>query len=194
MNSLQQYLVGNPKSHLIFDLDLTLVELVWPGNTRKQIREYFNSVDPELALKISGLGYTGYNMMIEKYGKSVKKELDSIYIKCESQKINEIKKINTAMLSFIRSNKQYKYYIWSNNQRQTIEKILKKYHIKNTFSKIVSGSDVALFKPDIEGFNLIYEPRTDKRDYLMIGDSENDKLAAINAGIDYYRCLVTSGQ
>ncbi|KKP66779.1 MAG: hypothetical protein UR63_C0027G0013 [Candidatus Roizmanbacteria bacterium GW2011_GWC2_35_12] len=94
--------------------------------------------------------------------------------------------MNHEALNFISSNQgKYNFYVWSNNQRTTLEEILKENNLNNLFKSTVSGTDVKLFKPDPEGFYRLYDTSQNKKDYLMIGDSENDKKAAENSGIDY---------
>lgn len=175
------------KKHLIFDLDLTLVELLWPDDVHERTRAFLKTIDRSLAEKTEAWGYEGFNIMIKKYGSEVKKGLDAIYLDCESERLKEAMKINNQVVDFIKLNKDnYNFYIWSNNQRQTIERILSQYNLEKYFETIAAGSDVQLFKPDIEGFYRIYEKGNNKKDYLMIGDSHNDKIAADNAGIDYF--------
>ena len=46
--------------------------------------------------------------------------------------------------------------------------------------------DVNLLKPYPDGFYLIFNPKNQQRkDYLMVGDSDKDKFAAKAAGIDF---------
>lgn len=104
----------------------------------------------------------------------------------ETDKSREVV-VNKPAIDFIASSQNdYKFYIWSNNQRQTVTEILEENNLRKFFTTIVTGSDVSLFKPDIEGFYRIYKNGQNREEYLMIGDSENDKKAAENCKIDYF--------
>lgn len=175
------------KKHLVFDFDLTLVELLIPWEIMiNKTRKYFYSIDQTLAKEIDNFGYDGYNKMIKKYGEDVKKTIDDFYLEVENDKSREVL-INNQAFEFIKNNQNnYSFYIWSNNQRLTVETILKENNYLDLFKKIITATDVSLFKPDIEGFNKIYYKNNKLEEYLMIGDSENDKKAAENSKIDYY--------
>ncbi len=185
--NLKNYLNIHSKKYLIFDFDLTLVELLIPWNiVIEKTRKYFESLDPVLAKECRDFGYVGYNKMIKKFGPEVKKTVDRFYLEVETDKSREII-LNKSALEFISSNqKNYKFYIWSNNQKQTVTEILDSNNLNNLFTTVVTGSDVQLFKPDIEGFYRIYKDDKNREEYLMIGDSENDKKAAENCKIDYF--------
>ena len=184
--NLKTYLQNNSKKYLVFDFDLTLVELLIPWHiVINRTREYFESINPILAKECEDFGYEGYNKMIKKYGSEVKKTIDKLYLEDETHKSREVR-LNHEALNFISSNQgKYNFYVWSNNQRTTLEEILKENNLNNLFKSTVSGTDVKLFKPDPEGFYRLYDTSQNKKDYLMIGDSENDKKAAENSGIDY---------
>ncbi|KKP71540.1 MAG: hypothetical protein UR68_C0033G0012 [Candidatus Roizmanbacteria bacterium GW2011_GWA2_35_19] len=182
---LGKYLENNPKKYLIFDLDETLFRIIWPEDTAFIIKKYLKIIDPNFLNK-NVWGYEYYNQLIKKLGQKVKKKLNAIYIEFELRLLNNLTDVNLELIDFIKSNQQnYTFYIWSNNQRKTIESILKKFNCANYFKEIVSATDVSLFKPDTEGFYRLYEANQNKKEYLMIGDSENDKKAAKNSGIDY---------
>jgi len=184
---ISEYLKNNHKKHLIFDFDLTLIELIIPWNiVIDKTRKYLMSVDPILSQECEHFGYEGYNKMIKKYGMEVKKTVDKLYLEIETDKSREVK-LNTEALTFISNNQdKYSFYIWSNNQRITVEEILKENNVGYLFKTVVTASDVKLFKPDTEGFNRIYYKNNKLEEYLMIGDSNNDKKAAENSKIDYF--------
>jgi len=188
---LEEYLKQNPKKIIIFDLDLTLIELVVPWEKAiSQADQYFKSLDPVMAETCMSEGYTGYNKFITKHGPEVKQRLDSIYNQVE---VNNLEKAipNKELIDFIISHNQYRYYLWSNNQKTTVEKVLKENNIYKYFEKIISATDDKFFKPDAGGFNKIFDPKTEnKSDFLMVGDSNDDKMAAYNAGIDYLHCSI----
>lgn len=68
--------------------------------------------------------------------------------------------------------------------RKTIEPILKKEGLQERFKTIVSASDTLFYKPDTSSIEKMITGN--KKDWLMVGDSENDKLAAKALGIDFF--------
>lgn len=67
--NIEDYLRNHNKKYLIFDFDLTLVQLLIPWNINiEKTGKYFQSLDPILAKECSNYNYQGYNKMIEKYG------------------------------------------------------------------------------------------------------------------------------
>lgn len=185
--NLEEYLGKTSKKHLVFDFDLTLVELFIEWQiVKEKIHKYFAALDPVLAAECEDLGYAGYNKMIKKYGPEVKKTVDELYLEAETDKNREVT-LNKEALNFIAVNQnKYTFYIWSNNQRQTVDEILKENNLTKYFKTVVTASDVKLFKPDIKGFYRIYIKGQNKKEYLMIGDSDNDRKSAENSGIDYF--------
>lgn len=184
---LEKYLQINPKKHIIFDFDLTLGELVLPWNliNEKMDRE-FRKIDKEMAVRCFNWNWSGYNEMVKKYGHEVKRTIDKNYLEFETNHFDEVRP-NKELISFVLNNHSiYTLYVWSNNQRPTVINALKKLGILEHFKKIVTATDVSIYKPEPEGFELIYDNKTAKDQYLMIGDSEGDRKAAKNVGIDFF--------
>lgn len=190
--NLEAYLGKKPKKHLIFDFDNTLVEMVWPNDIHKTLTDYVRSVDEQLLADFGGIGYDTYNQLIKKYGPKVKSDLDAIYLKAEFSRMNDITRVNKTVFDFIKLNQgRYHFYIWSNNQRKSVTTILVSLSYQNLFDKLATASDVSFFKPDIDGFNKLFDSVSQKKsDYLMVGDSENDRQAALNSGIEYFHCSI----
>ncbi|KKP66780.1 MAG: hypothetical protein UR63_C0027G0014 [Candidatus Roizmanbacteria bacterium GW2011_GWC2_35_12] len=79
--NLKTYLQNNSKKYLVFDFDLTLVELLIPWHiVINRTREYFESINPILAKECEDFGYEGYNKMIKKYGSEVILKLKRIKV------------------------------------------------------------------------------------------------------------------
>jgi HAD superfamily hydrolase (TIGR01549 family) len=187
--TLENYLNKHPKKFLVFDLDMTLVKLAWPSDIRVSslVYEYFISLDKNLTAICKRKGYSGFNMMIKKYGSKVKKKIDDIYLFWETKMLKQAV-YNQKLFDFIRRNKKYHYYIWSNNQKSTVEAILKDNNALGQFSGHITGTDVAFFKPEPEGFNKIFPIKNfNREEILMIGDSKNDEESAKNCGIDFFK-------
>lgn len=186
--SLHQYLQLNPKKHLIFDFDVTLVTLHLPWQIlRNQLKQVVGQLDNKMvAEEQNQRAVPLHNSAIKKYGHQAKK---IIYPLWESFEINYLKDTtpNLELISFIKNNYQkYTFYIWSSNFTKTIAPLLKKYQIINLFKKIITHESVDLLKPSPDGFYRIFKPAFQhQKDFLLIGDNENDRLAAQNAGVDF---------
>lgn len=184
--SLTSFLSLHPKKHLIFDFDATIAKLYvdW-GKMLQEIYDRLSEIDPKtmIAYTPRSMSYPFWNAMILKHGAEMKKILESYFVRAESDYLKGVRP-NPELIDFLKKNDNYIYYIWSNNLRKTIEPILKKEGIQNKFKMIVSANDTLFYKPDTAGIEKIITG--DKKDWLMIGDSENDKLAASALGIDFF--------
>jgi len=188
---LQKYLAKNPKKYIIFDLDGTLANLLidWKG-FRKNLRKIVATVDRKVAREIpdrSGVSNLLYNHAIMKRGEKARK----LVLKyCESWERNHFKgiKLNKELVNFIKKNKRkYKFFIWSANNRKTVIKVLKQLNILSCVKKIITKEEVVLLKPWPDGFYLIADlKKQEHKDFLMVGDSDNDRLAAKAVGIDFF--------
>lgn len=183
---LPTYLSLHQKKHLIFDFDETLAMLItdW-GSMLKDIYTDLLKVDRETmsAYSPSTLSYQLLNDLIKKHGQTVKQILESHYKKAEGEDLKEVKS-NPELIGFIRNNNDYNYYIWSNNLRSTITKVFEDMGIKDKFKAIVASDNNLLYKPDTTGIEKMITG--DKKDWLMIGDSENDQRGAKALGIDFF--------
>ena len=75
--------------------------------------------------------------------------------------------------------------MWTSNHIETISPVLRELGLDQSFQVIISRDSVKYPKPDADGFSHIFISGTEKEDYLMIGDTNNDVFAAKNSGIDY---------
>lgn len=189
---LQDFLAKKPKKHLIFDLDDTLLKLHidW-SDFRPSFWELVEGIDKDLADSVpnrSKMGNVLYSKVIQKHGAEARQKLLKF---CEQYEQDYFRGIfpNRPLVDFVKENHDnYDFYIWSSNNRRTIERVLRDSALDNFFQKIVAKEDVSLLKPEIDGFTLIFDPkRQSKKDYLMIGDNFLDEGAAQNAGIDFYK-------
>ena len=125
------------------------------------------------------------NEYVRKFGKKAKKITYNNCVKFESYFCKGVT-TNDELIDFVKKNQEFKLFIWSSNTRPTIAKFLKEYQILDKFKKIVTSLEVVLIKPYIDGFKLIYNPEVPKKNYLMIGNSNADRQAANNSGIDFF--------
>ena len=94
-----------------------------------------------------------------------------------------------GMTDFIRQTQgQYEFYLWSSNMLSTIRPILTEIGLLPLFKDLITRDRVEFLKPDPAGFAIIHKNAPhEKSEYLMIGDSTADKIAAESAGIGYFK-------
>ena len=186
---LKSYLKTHNKTHLIFDLDETILHLIMPWN------EWERDIEDQLK-KIDGKIFNDYknrkinlNQMQNAYISSHPQTKNLIVRNnenFESKYLKEIR-VNQKLVNLIKNLKGYQLSIWSANSKSTIKKTLKKVDILEKFKKLITRDDVDFLKPDSQGFNKIWDHKTPKSKYVFIGDSTNDKNSAHAAGIDFYK-------
>jgi HAD superfamily hydrolase (TIGR01549 family) len=123
---------------------------------------------------------------INQYGQAFRDEYVNFEIELEKknyQSYKIIQKTLDLLQEFYQQNKNL--YLLTSNSRATVLPILEELKITNDFNKIITLDDVRNLKPSPIPFELIYVEGSDKKQYLMIGDSVSDKGFAQNAGIDY---------
>lgn len=189
---LQQFLARHPKKHLIFDLDMTLGKLLidWT-NFREKFFELVSRYDPELVKQFPNRPHMGnllYSRAIIKNGEKLRQVILRHCHEWESSRYQGVVP-NQSLIKFIQDKAAlYHFYLWSSNNRPTVDRALQDLGLAGLFEKTVSKEEVKLLKPYPDGFSLIFNPRTqDRKEYLMIGDNEQDEEAARTAGIDYYQ-------
>jgi len=78
-------------------------------------------------------------------------------------------------------------FLWTSNTRRTAERALIEMGILSLFTQLLTRENVQLGKPHAEGWALFTFAGQDPASCLMIGDSQNDALAAEAGGIAYYK-------
>lgn len=169
---------------VIFDFDGTLCDLNidWKKGFKKLEKDIlqkfpldedeFDRLDIELKI----------NNRVKKYGSEFKTAIDEFTSDYENSEINGYK-INKDI---IEKYKEKTLCIWSGNSIKLISKILKKEKLYNNFSLILGFDSVMYNKPEIEGFQIIQKELGFKNnEFLMIGNSEIDKLACSKSNISY---------
>ena len=92
-------------------------------------------------------------------------------------------KKNTDLLQKLKEN-NIKLALVTSTNRSITEKFLNRNKWKEFFSVVVCGDDVKKSKPDPEIYNLCVNlAKVDKKDVLVIEDSENGIKSATNAGL-----------
>ncbi len=191
MHKLDDYLTQNPKQHLIFDLDETIVKLELPWDIFvDKAWEMFDGIDhklvqanPHTITRTNNM----MNMLIAEHGDDVKKE---IYDYLEFFEIHYLKEVslNDSLIEWLLENqKKYKYHLWTSQMHRTVEHVLQMVNLSGNFDKIVSRDMVKFTKPYPDGFDLIRTGlRVSHEKYLMVGDSEFDEQAAKRVKIDFF--------
>lgn len=78
-------------------------------------------------------------------------------------------------------------FLWTSNTRQTAERALMEMGILQLFTQLLTREDVKLGKPHGEGWKQFVFANENPDTCLMIGDSQNDALAAQAGSIAYYK-------
>lgn len=76
--------------------------------------------------------------------------------------------------------------VWTSNTRMTAERVLGALGIRNLIQGLVTQDDIVLGKPDPEGWSRI-SAIAHAKDTVVVGDSENDRLAAEAVGAQFFR-------
>lgn len=184
--TFENYLLSKGKKQVIFDFDETITTLLidwsyWHEDVCKLFMEYNKDLVKYEQKKFNTL----QNEYIARYGTKLKDKLIDINYEVEKNYFSG--HIPSSLtLSLLPLTKKYaNIHMWTANDRRTVIPIIKELGIENFFDKIISRNDVNFVKPDPCGFYLIYNNDNPKSDYLLIGDSDADKMAAQNADIDF---------
>lgn len=194
---LQEYLKKHPKKHLIFDFDQTIFTLQLPWDRYvTELTDRLLKLDPSLKEFSHGKSLNDVeNEAVRRHDEvaiTVRREYSQEFETTYLQGVEEHKDITEFIRQIGEQAEQsgeqaYNLYLWTSNMRSTIEPILIKHSLIQYFGTLVTKSEVILTKPEPEGFYLLFDAENQrKEDFVMIGDSINDKEAAAAAGIDFY--------
>lgn len=176
------------KPNIIFDFDGTIADIIidwdkWGDEIENILREY----EPDYKINWNSSEYHDIqNVFIEKYGDEVRNKLLKFCQDYEKEHTKEIIPIE-SVLNLIMTIKGSKLYVWSSNTENLLRQSLLKLGILYKFSRIVSRDDVYFIKPRTDGFELIKNNAADISisDYMFIGNSEADELAAQKLDMEY---------
>lgn len=187
---LTEYLKRREKKHIIVDFDETLglIHASW-DIWKKELRARLKRIDEELIAKYeNGSTILLLNDFVARYGSRARNIILPYIAYYESNFIEKIT-LNDEFVYFIKdAYLRYDFYIWSSNTGNTIRKFLKANRLTQLFKKIVSRDKVMLTKPHPEGFSHIFNKDKHKhKDFLLVGDSLFDEMAARTIGIDYFK-------
>ncbi len=189
---LTDYITDHHKKHIIFDFDDTICKMAKGGMPAYEgMCAIIAKIDPTLRDNYEHSPRSIYqltNQAIILYGDEIQNELLQFFNTFES-KLQDSEKRNDPIIEFIRQYADvYTFSIWSSNTLALIRHTLDKYQLTEKFSHIIGRDSVRLAKPYPDGFQqIVATGKYHKEDFLMVGDSESDSQAALNAGIDFYK-------
>ncbi len=173
-------------SQVIFDLDGTIVDLdlnwsYWKKVIHTKILAYEPGYDLSNISKYAPV----LNSLSEKYGPKFSDELIEFIKEFEQNHLSGYT-AKTDIVNTISNLSNINVYIWTSNTHSTTERVLSDLGIRRKIRQIVARDHVKKIKPDPEGFHLIQAAENLPADqFLLIGDSDYDRLAAANAGIGF---------
>ncbi|MFA7208965.1 MAG: HAD hydrolase-like protein [Parcubacteria group bacterium] len=182
----ENYIQEKDIKHIIFDFDKTLCTLLvdW-----KPWCEELDGIFSEFGLDFSESPDLNYsekiNLCIEKGGDAASERMNEMNFGIEKDFFYgyDLSPLAAPLLEL--SRKYAELYLWTSNDRRTIQLILEELGWAKFFAKIVTRNDVRYIKPRADGFSLIFDGSFPKSRYLLIGDSRADSGAAQAAGIDF---------
>lgn len=175
-----------PYENIIFDFDETLATLIvdwkwWHTDIIPIIKKYEPDFDENSKLNMYNI-----HQFTNKYGKSFRDDYVNFEISLELKHYKTYKLIDKSFKLLQELHQQNKsLYLLTSNSREIVLPILKELKIEDYFVKTIMANDVENFKPSPAPFKLIASGETDHSQYLMVGDSINDREFAQNVGIDY---------
>lgn len=170
---------------VLFDFDNTICDLriTWDEWDR-QVGELMRMYDPNTPLTGGYMRDNRINAFIEKYGEDFRSKWRALSNRYEEKYIKGCNP-RENVLNVIRKLKGVELWIWSSNSEHTVKKYLTEMGIIHLFSTFITRDSVDFIKPDSDGFKKHILPGTEVTEYLMIGNSSNDRNGAKGAGILY---------
>ncbi len=190
MDDLRSFISKRHISHLIFDFDQTIARLLLPWDRyHDDIEGILRSYDPTI-IEAYIRADIHLNDMQNAYVKAHGVKLVDLFRRhnreFETKKLRGIHP-NKNLINFIKTVPEVFLYIWTSNMPDAVISFLKKEKIFHLFKKIVTRNDVSYLKPDSESFDMLYDPKIKKEKYALVGDSDNDELAAKKVSIHFFR-------
>lgn len=186
ISQLHEYVQTHHKTHLVFDFDKTIaqIDVDWT-NWHTGVAAIYASYDPKHVFH-PGRELLFLNDYVMRFGQEVSDEVGAFIQQYEMKHTRGFIP-NDELITFIKANIHLNLSIYSSNSIDSLRAALAGFELENCFTTLVSKEDVVYIKPHPEGFNLIYDPKVPKSNYLMIGDSASDAGVARNFGVDFYK-------
>jgi len=169
---------------VVFDFDGTLVDLHVDWTKVKNdcikllISEGLNSNITPFGQKINTIIESLRARGEEEYAKKIKDEINRIIEREELHAKNKAKLKEGALQLLLKINTRCKTALLSDNGKQIISYITKKYKLP-PFDMTICRDDVKFFKPNAEGINIIQKSmKIFDNECLLIGNSDFDFMVA----------------
>jgi HAD superfamily hydrolase (TIGR01549 family) len=170
---------------VIFDFDNTICDMVISWDTwDRQVGELMQSFDPTTPLTGGYMRDNLINAFIEKHGSDFREKWRKLSNEYERNNAHTCNARENVM-NVIRAIDDCALWIWSSNSEETVKKYLTEMGIVHLFSKFITRDSVDFIKPNPDGFFKAAGKDANKHEFLMVGNSNNDKKAAEAAGISY---------
>lgn len=191
MKQLETYLAQNPKSHLIFDFDETIAELLLPWDVwyakLEQIIMRYESDDLRSYTDGTSTLHEAMNTFVSRFGAPAKQAIVDMSRDFEKNNLQGLRR-NEALIAFIKKQSDtYRMSVWTSNTGDVVAQALRELAIQDAFDVVATMDAVTYIKPDIEGFSLIHDDITPMSQMLFIGDSASDEKTAATLGIDFFK-------
>jgi HAD superfamily hydrolase (TIGR01549 family) len=171
---------------VIFDFDNTICDMVIDWNEWDQkVGELMQYYEPNVPLTGGYMRDNHINSFIKKHGSEFREKWKDLSKTYEKEKSHGCKPLTRIVELIHKLNGNVNLLIWSSNSEETVKKYLKEIGIETYFSKLITRDSVDFIKPDPSGFNKNITSDTNLSEYMMIGNSNNDRMAAKSAGIQY---------
>lgn len=173
------------KEHVIFDLDGTISAininwLPWRETTRRLI----NSLAPDFDFGAVSSLAIAQNELVRQVGPEALDTILNYNNLYEAESFNGHTPVR-PVLEYIAATTQ-PLSVWTNNTRHTAHMVLSDLGLQGRFQNIITRNDVDYIKPDPQGFDLIRQAAgLPANAFAFVGDSENDRLAAVSAGLHF---------
>ncbi|MEO8863092.1 MAG: HAD family hydrolase [Candidatus Saccharimonadales bacterium] len=170
--------------YILFDWDGTLVRTldIWLESLRAASEEhghYFSDKDIGANFELfrqrfEAQGYSGANTVIERASVLATRDVPRVMLyPCAREALSHLQDTGKQTALVTTSTHEY------------VDPLLKRHTLNTLFDAVVCGGDTERVKPDAQPvIEAMRSLKADPTSTLLIGDSENDILAARNAGID----------
>ncbi len=187
MQNLATLLTKQAKQILVFDFDETIARIVidWTA-WHTGVADIISQFDPTHICS-PGREHLSVNEAVRRFGKSLRDQLWAFNEAYEVANALGIE-INEPLVEFNKTDQKYRKFLYTSNSKIVAARYLAELGIETCFERFCFRDDVALVKPDPDGFwRVLHDTSVPLSRYLMIGDSSSDEGMAKTVGLDFSR-------
>ncbi|WP_261816500.1 phosphoglycolate phosphatase [Vibrio gallicus] len=182
---------------IAFDLDGTLLDSVpdltlatdqamraigRPGVSEEQIREWVGNGADILVARALSQSYAVDSSLSEELKTQAREKFDYFYASCGHSKSHLYPSVKNTLKQLV--DEGYKLAIVTNKPLCFVPEILEQQGISEFFVDVLGGDSFAKRKPDPMPLNYLMDKHAlQHSEFILVGDSKNDVLAAKNAGV-----------